>query len=343
MATMKDVALHAGVSTATVSHVLNGTRAVAESTRQRVLDSMKTLGYTPSAFGRGLRRQSWRTLGLVVGDIANPYFGQVFRGMESVALRAGYTVIVSHSNEDEAKEEEALGVLMAKGVDGIVVAPSGSSRVLRETIDKKRLPIVLIDRTLAGLQVASVTVDVPSVLKDVVRRLVGLGHRKIGIISGYSELSTTHERLEAYREGLGNLQEFVFAGDSQLSGGKEAAHWYVEQHPDLTAVIGANNLMAMGFVRELQVIGRYPPSAVVLGVDDEPWTEMVSPPLSVIRQPTVLIGQTAAELLMRKIQGTAHPVDSVILSAEWIERTPLYRPGQYTEGGRSNESNTASS
>ncbi len=302
MATIRDVAKRAGVSTATVSHVINGTRPVAERTRAHVLQVMKELNFVPSAFGRGLRTNSLKTIGFIAADLTNPFFAQVFRGVEKKAREAHYTVIVSHSDENAEHEEEAIQNLVAKGVDGILLAPVRTDPQGAAFYTRIPVPLMTYDRHLN-------TGDIPSVVtnsQDAVREAISFfrerGHEHFALIAGKQGLSTTVERLQGFEQATESCAHWVFDGDSRYDGGVQAAHWLSELRTRPSVLMVGNNLMAMGLVVTLQT--QYPDllaSTVLIALDDEPWTTFVRPPLSVIVQPTHAIGVTAADLLLQRI------------------------------------------
>lgn len=309
MATIRDVAKRAGVSTATVSHVINGTRPVAEKTRNHVLQVMKELNFVPSALGRGLRKNTLRTIGFIAADMANPFFAQVFRGVETVARAAHYTVIVSHSDEDTIHEEEAIQNLVAKGVDGILLAPVRTENDDTTFYSQIPVPVVTFDRQLTHLAVPAVTTDSQQAVFEAVEFFKKQGHKRFGFITGRQGLSTTKNRLEGFLKATEHAERCIFHGDSRYDGGVKAAHW-LAQHPNMpTVVVISNNLMAMGLVYTMQHnYSNQLASLILVTLDDEPWTSFIQPPLSVISQPTHDIGRTAVELLLKRITGIDVPL-----------------------------------
>ncbi|PSR30839.1 MAG: hypothetical protein C7B44_15905 [Sulfobacillus thermosulfidooxidans] len=309
MATIRDVAQRAGVSIATVSHVINGTRPVAESTRAAVLESMRQLNFVPSALGRGLRTNSLKTIGFIAADLTNPFFAQVFRGVESMARNAHYTVIVSHSGEDVDREAESISNLIAKGVDGILLAPVRALWDESSIYTSIPVPVVTYDRQLPSAQLPSVVTDSKTAVFEAVSYFKARGHSNFALITGKPGLSTTLARRTGFEEACHDANSSIFEGNSRYEGGVQAAHWLASQKPQPTVTIVGNNLMAMGLVSTLQLT--YPrilESTILVTLDEEPWSIFVRPALSVISQPTHDIGVMAAKLLLQKIHHEEIPL-----------------------------------
>ncbi|GAQ56458.1 LacI family DNA-binding transcriptional regulator [Streptomyces acidiscabies] len=207
MATMADVARHAGVSVATVSHVLNGTRPVLPHTRRAVLDAVDALGYTPNTLARSLVTSRTRSIGLAVSTLTNPYFTQILQGVETAALEHGYSLLIADPHDDPAHERTVVQLLHERRVDGLVVAPSADPRGLVSYLTRHRVPTVLLDRVLdappgAGPLFDQVCADNTEPTAGLVTHLAALGHRRIALIAGHPGLSTTTERVTGYRQAL---------------------------------------------------------------------------------------------------------------------------------------------
>ncbi|MDX3381407.1 LacI family DNA-binding transcriptional regulator [Streptomyces niveiscabiei] len=207
MATMADVARHAGVSVATVSHVLNGTRPVLPHTRRAVLDAVEALGYTPNTLARSLVTSRTRSIGLAVSTLTNPYFTQILQGVETAALEHGYSLLIADPHDDPAHERTVVQLLHERRVDGLVVAPSAEPSGLVSYLTRHRVPTVLLDRVLdtppgAGPLFDQVCADNTEPTAGLVTHLASLGHRRIALIAGHPGLSTTAERVTGYRQAL---------------------------------------------------------------------------------------------------------------------------------------------
>lgn len=344
---IKDVAKRAGVSTATVSHVINETRFVREETRQRVLDAIDALNYHPSAIARGLATNSTQTIGLVISDIANPFFTAVARGVESEMNQYGYHTIFSNTDEDSHREEEYLRMLSGRRIDGLIIAPTGVPSKTLFQMAEAGLPIVLLDRAAPGLDAPLVTVDNQGGGYEATKHLIELGHRRIGVLTGMETISTQEERVNGYRKAMTeagipvdenlivranprfyhNRPDLIplsppeFLTNNQMT---PTAYFALQSLLDLTdrptALFVTNNQMTLGTLYALRERGLNCPNHIsLISFDDHDWASLFSPPLTVVRQPTYKLGQTAARLLMDLIHQKTPPSHSV-LPVEFIAR-----------------------
>ncbi len=325
-ARISDVARRAGVSTATVSHVINGTRYVSEETRARVLAAIAELEYLPSAVARSLKTKSTGTLGVAVSDISNPYFTAIVRGIEDVASANDYNVIICNTDEDKDKEQRYLRVLLAKRIDGLIIAPTGFRSPLLETMQAAGIPIVLVDRSVEGMNLPIIKVDNETGAYEAVSHLIEDGHSRIGIITGLAQVSTTQERYLGYERalrehGLAVRSDWVKAGYSKREGGWRAAWDLLQLQDRPTAIFSTNNVMTLGALMALREMGlSCPHNVAVVGFDDHDWAPIFAPPLTVISQPTYEVGTTAAELLIQIMRGTQSASLCRVLPTELIIR-----------------------
>jgi LacI family transcriptional regulator len=324
--TARDVARLAHVSTSTVSHVINGTRPVSPQLRDRVLAAMQDLGYEPNAVARSLKIKRSHTLGLIISDIANPFFTAVVRGVEDVAQAKGYMLIVGNSDEDPTKEEAYLRLLAARRVDGLILAPAGEPHPYLDRLVRDAFPLVFLDREVPQLPVPAVLLDSIVAAEEAVRHLIGLGHRRIGMIAGRSRISSTSDRIAGYRHALAAAgipydQDLVVSGGSRAEGGAAAAEALLELRPRPTALFTANNLMTIGAIGAVQARGlRIPEDIAVVGFDDFSWADVFRPRLTTVAQPTYELGRVAAELLVRRIDEGDTPPARVVLPGRLIVR-----------------------
>src|SRR4030081_1609772 len=202
MATVHDVARRAGVSTSTVSHVVNNTRFVSDELRERVLAAMRELDYTPNAAARMLTLKRSHTIGLIVSDIRNPFFASVARGVEDVAQEQGYTLVLCNSDESAEREAACLNALETRAVDGVLLASAGVADEHLQRLVRARFPIVLVDRDPPELEAPAVLLDNEGAAYRAVWHLITRGHRRIAMLSGRAAISTTTERIAGYRRGL---------------------------------------------------------------------------------------------------------------------------------------------
>lgn len=308
MATIKDIARRAGVSTSTVSHALNGTRYVDPEKRRRIEQAAHELRYSPNTLASSLRRRRTLTIGVIVPDIGNFFFAAIVEGLEQILGKAGYTFILCDSSEEFARERSLLRLLAQKRVDGMIIAPSGMSDDYKGFPWEFDGPIVFIDRLPDGkIPVDAVLVDNIGGAKAGVEHLIARGHREIAIITGLPGLSTTRERFQGYHEallanGIQYNHNLSKQGDSRLSSGHRLMLELLrEQSP--TAVFVVNNLMTIGAVLAIKEHGlKIPNDIAVLGFDDYNWARITDPPLSVVRQPAEQIGIHAAEILLNRIK-----------------------------------------
>lgn len=309
MPTILDVARKAGVSSATVSHVINNSRAVAPQTRERVLVAISSLGYRRDAIARSLRRSQTGTIGLMISDITNPFFADVVRGVEDVVYAHGqdFNLILCNTEEDSEKERLYLNVLLEKRVDGIVMAPAaGNQEYLRELV-ATGFPIVFVDRWIQGIDADAVVVDNVDASQRIVQHLIHLGHRRIAIMVAQLESSAIKERLEGYQAaltaaGLTFDPTYMFASHSSIEDACRAANLLLEGDPRPTAVFGTNNFVTIGVMNALAQRGmRCPEDLAVVGFDDFPWASAFHPGLTTVAQPGYELGHTAAHLLFDRM------------------------------------------
>jgi LacI family transcriptional regulator len=327
-ATIVDVAREAGVSTMTVSRVINDRDDVSTTTRQRVLDAVERLGYRPSGIARGLATRHTGTLGLVVPDIANPFFAEVARGVEQVAYARGYNVFLCNTDEDPFRELDVLGSLEEKRVDGIVLCSSRLTGEDLQMVVGAYPAVVLVNRRASwpGQQVSAVLVDDVMGGHLAVAHLLDRGHRMIGFLSGPAGSHSGQERLAGYvaemaSVGLAPEQGWVEPGAPTAEQGCAAALRLLRSHPELTALICYNDLVAVGVLRACRELGRRVPGDLALvGFDDIPAAALVTPALTTCRIPRHELGAKAMGLLLDQICGETVPGGEVVLEPELVVR-----------------------
>jgi len=310
----------AGVSISTVSHVLNGTRAVPEPTRARVLEAIDAIGYMPNAIARSLKRAESRTLGLLIGDIGNPYFTDVVHALEAGARSAGYTIVLSDIGEDPEREMAALRALIGQRVGGLILAPSAVGGVAAIAYARRhKVPVVQIDR-VAVPECDYVVARNSADMRRLVRHLASLGHRRIGLLTGVAGLSTSRERATGYRAGLRDAglpvdPTLMISGDFRMEPARQATHALMERAAPPTAIVAGNNLMALGAMRALHERGcRVPADVALASFDDFEWADLFQPRLTTIAQPCRRIGEVAMELLLARIAAPDAPPRGVRLA-----------------------------
>lgn len=328
MATIQDVATHAGVAPITVSRVLNHSGYVSEATRQRVEAAAAELDYVPNLLARGLRSNRTNTLALVLTDITNPFWTTVARGVEDAARARGFSVILCNTDENEAKQAQYVDVLIRKRMDGFLLAPARSTPDPIHKIQKQaNAPVVVLDRRIAGAEVDLVCGDSYGGSYALTRYLLDLGHRQIGVLSGPQTVSTAAERVAGYvaalqETGVELCSELIQYGEYTVESGYAMMRQLLCAASQPTAIFATNNFIAIGALQQLREAGlRVPADISLVGFDDLPMSWNTEPFLTVAVQPAYEIGQQAANLLIDRItqQDTSEPRE-IILPAELVIR-----------------------
>ncbi|BAS27881.1 LacI family DNA-binding transcriptional regulator [Limnochorda pilosa] len=328
MATIKDVARAAGVSPSTVSRVVRNSGYVSEEARAAVLAAVERLDYHPNAVARSMTQQRTHTIGVVISDIANPFFPSVVRGMDDVAQSNGYKLIVCNSDEDPAKERDFVRVLLSRQVDGLIVASTGGALHELAAAMNDGVPVVLLDRFLRLPGADAVGIDNIDAAHRAVRHLLELGHRRIGIILGPNHVQTSKARLAGYLKALRAYgvppdPALQRTGDFKEAGGYNHTQALLALEPRPTALFTTNNLTTTGALMALREAGvTIPDQMAIVGFDDMPWARIVRPALTVVEQPTYLLGTTAAQLLFARLNGReTSPVGRIVqLEANLVVR-----------------------
>jgi len=307
LATMQDVASLAGVSASTVSHVINGTRRVPAETRAQVLNAISATGYTPNSLARSLKRSETRTIGIAIGDIANPHFTSIVEAAEAAARAQGYSVILVGISESPERESERIDILINRRVDGLMIAPSaGGGAATLARLSAQQIAVVQIDR-MADPGWDGVVVDNQEGARLLTRHLAALGHRRIGMVTGLPGLSSTAERIAGYRAALAECglpfdSTLLACGEYNAEPARAATHRLFALPAPPTAIFASNNLMTLGALRALGELGLTVPEDVALvSFDDFAWTDLFKPHLTTIAQPCHAIGESAVRLLLERL------------------------------------------
>jgi LacI family transcriptional regulator len=326
MPTVLDVAKRAGVAPITVSRVVNNSGYVSEATRERVEAVVKELGYVPNTLARGLRSKKTRMVALVVTDITNPYFTLMARGVEDVAEGANYTVVYCNTDESEAKEEKYANILAQRQVDGVLLVPACGNVKTIKFLLSNNINVVALDRRVSGVKIDSVRSDSEDGAYRLIRLLIGLGHKRIVMVTGPKDVSTSVDRVAGYgralvESGLGDNEQ-VYYGEFNQESGFEITKQAMMHLPKPTAIFGANNFITIGIIKALNYLKIEVPGDVsVVGFDDLPEPMLLSPFLTVAAQPAYEMGRMATELLLKRISGElSGGLKKVVLPTEIIER-----------------------
>lgn len=307
MVTLSDVARHAGVSTATVSHVLNGTRFVAAETAQRVREALESTGYQVNPFARALRTATTESIGFVASDLSNPYSTAVMKGIEAATRSARHTLLVANSDEDPEMEREAIAALVQRRVDGLVVALTSQSR--SETVHELQdlgIPVVLVDAGVEG-ELDQVLVESRESVRILVEHLIDLGHERIAVLAGSPGNLNSVERTSGWSaaltgRGLQAATELVRHGGIRADTARREFAALLDSPEPPSAVFTSSNQMTLGVWEEINARGlRVPHDIAVIAFDEPSFVNVLSPPLTCIAQPTFSVGLRAVELVFRRI------------------------------------------
>ena len=325
MATIKDVAAMAGISYTTVSHVVNKTRPVSEPVRLKVEEAIARLDYVPSAVARSLKAKSTATIGLLVANSLNPYFAELARGSEDYCERNNYCVILCNCDDDPDKQRNYVRVLLEKRVDGLVVASAGGDLGLASGLTGVRTPMVIVDRSLEGIDADLVRIDHEQGAYLATRHLLDLGHRAVACIGGPAITSVAQLRLAGYLRALSEAgitpqAHWMVESDFSCTGGYEAANRLLAADPP-SAVFACNDMMGIGVLRaaaERQI--RVPEQLSVIGFDDVQMSRYVYPALTTVGQSILQLGETAAQVLLRRIATPGRSVEQLIVAPSLVLR-----------------------
>ncbi|MCX4536304.1 LacI family DNA-binding transcriptional regulator [Streptomyces sp. NPDC002596] len=335
VAGIKDVARQAGVSVGTVSNVINRPEAVLPETRSRVLAAIEELGYVRSESARQLRAGRSRIMALLVLDMGNPFFVDVARGAERAAREAGLGVMVCNSGQSPAEEAEYLGLFAEQRVCGVLVTPADATGRNLEAFSRHHIPFVLVDRVASSPGHCAVSVDDVRGGSLAVGHLLTAGHRSVAYVSGTGDLHQIRDRREGAlsaldRAGLGPEALVEIPSDRlDVAAGRDAGARLLGLVPRPTAVFCANDLLALGVLQSLYAAGvRVPQDIAIVGYDDIEFAAAAAVPLTSVRQPAVVMGRMAAELLLQEAddEDGTHEHRSVVLQPELVVRASSTTP-----------------
>ncbi len=308
-ANIYDVAKRAGVSVFTVSAVVNKSGPVSTPLQQRVEAAIRQLSYRPNLLARSLAKQRTHTIGIIVPDVANPFFPLIVRGVEDIAQKAGYSTLLCNSDNQREKEERYLELLLSKRVDGILLtmAPGRLTPSLRRMLADSKVPMVLVMRTSTDLNADAVVTDDHKGAFEAVSHLARIGHRRIALVSGPLEVSNGAARWKGYRKaleahGLVYDPAMVVEGDYRTESGYRAGLALLPLRPD--AIFVANYLMTVGFMQAAEEMEMSAPEDFGLAsFDDYPWLQCFRPRLTTVELPKYDLGAKSAQLLLERISG----------------------------------------
>lgn len=321
---LADVARRAGVSTATVSRVLNGTGAVRPATQAKVMGAVAKLRYTPNLHARNLAGGDSRTIGMLVSNLENPFFLDVYGSLERTAQARGYEVVVANTGYDVGRMLNGIRAMLGRRVSAIAALVSEMPQSPLAELTESGVPVLLSDVDLPNKNVISFRVDYGEGMRAMITMLYRLGHRDFAFVGHHPTLTSLSARHEAFTEVLSGygrrVTHQVMMGNDSLDGGRQAAHALLERNGTAarrpTAIVCVNDLMASGVLRGLRDVGvKVPDDVSVTGFDNVTLSEYVWPALTTVNIPRAQIGQLAVEKLLDLAsprRGSARPGDIVI-------------------------------
>ncbi len=335
--TLRDVARHVGVHTSTVSRVLNpATRyKVSPAVAKRVTDAARVLGYRTNPLAYGLRTNRSMTVGVVVPDLTNPIFPPIIRGIEDTLAEAGYTAILANSDNDIARERSIIETMRARHIDGLILATASRHAPVVEACLEDGVPLVLIHRTTDRRDVSTVTVDDDIGMALLIRHLVSLGHRRIAHIAGPLKYSTANNRYEGFLRALRAHDiepepDLIVRCESYSDPeGKRAANILLDGDLDPTAIVAANDIIAIGCYDALAERGIDCPTAIsITGYNDIRFADKLRPGLTTVRIPQFHAGANAAAILLERLRDQAAPARSELMAPTLVIRGSTAAPAR---------------
>ncbi|MEX2344282.1 MAG: LacI family DNA-binding transcriptional regulator [Balneolaceae bacterium] len=325
---IKKIAKAAGVSTATVSRVLNGSDKVKDHTADRVMEVVEKMNYRIDHVARRMKVKSSDSLviGLIITDIGNPFFSNVAKGVEDIAFKNKHILMICNTNEDLEKEKFFLNSMLSEKVSGVIIVPTTGNAPFFEKLVFDGFPMVMVDRQFKNLNMDTVSINNEAGGYQATQRLIQNGHKRIGIVCGIKGLSNTEDRLEGYRKALTDTgipisKELITYGNYIESGGRKAMDKLLALDNPPTAVFSTNNLMTLGCIKEINKRKiSIPDEIALIGFDDSTWAEALIPPLTTVKQPGYELGVNAAELLIKRLNNGETSRMNVVLNPELVVR-----------------------
>jgi LacI family transcriptional regulator len=321
--TIKDIAREAGVSTATISRVLNNSGYVSDDVKRHVLEVINNFNYQPNAIARSLKQDKSRSIGIVLPDMANPYFMKMARAIQHRCFQEGYHLLFVDTEENPQKEKEALDFLTEKRIEALILAGTGSNREQIQAISDSGIHVILVDRRFSNLKLDTVAEDNFYAAKAAIDYLIGRKHSKIGIVTGPQSISTARERRQGALMGLEEAgislaPEGMFEGDYTRESGIKAIHYFMNLPDRPTAVFSSNNEMTFGIYLGLRELGVPLDSIEVVSFGDLEFSSLFCHKLAVILQNPQEIGETVGDLVIRRLSTPDGEIENRILVPKLI-------------------------
>jgi LacI family transcriptional regulator len=322
MVTIKDVAKRAGVAASTVSYVINNKKSVKKETRERIINAIEELNYSPNLVARSLKTKITHTIGVIVPDLSNMFFTDIIRGIEDTMSKEGYVIILCSTYENIEKEKRDLSILLKKDIDGLIYVSAGKNRIY---ISDHKIPIVLVDRKI-GESYLSVMVNNKKGGFLATDHLLDKNNAEVFILTGPLTINTYFERMNGYIEALKKHgyeynEHLVINCDSSYAGGIKAIEELLKNKISFRSIFAANDLIALGAMKAIIKNGlRIPNDVSIVGFDDISTSAIVNPSLTTIRQPKYLMGVKAAELILDQLNNRSIDNRHILLEPEIIVR-----------------------
>ena len=327
---MKDVAQHAGVSVTTVSHVLNKTRFVAPETSQRVLEAVRQLNYYANAHARRLAKNRSDLFGLIISEIANPYFPEIIKGFQMAAWEKGYDMLLCNTEYDSQHTRLAIRKLIESEVRGVGVMTSSLDGEVAEELTPNQVGVVFCNLGRVSRLISSIDIDHPQGISQALNHVIQLGHKNIAVIAGPQRNRTAVTIKNAIVQGLGRCglcPAAVLESDYRLDGGASAVSSLLQQAVFPTAILCGNDVIAMGAMSALENVGiRVPEDVSVVGFDDILFARLARPPLTTIHVPREKLGRLAFEALEKMVRSKRQQGKEYILETSLVVRKSTAPP-----------------
>jgi len=340
--TIRQIAEKAEVSIGTVSHVINGTANVREKLRVRVLDAIRSLGYQPSQLARGLRRNQTSMLVMMIPDVTNPFFPAVIRGVEDIAFKSKYRVVLCNTDNDPRKETLYLNEMRSYSPAEWLVIPSVDSEIAPSfNLKTPGPPAICLDRQPQGWRGDVVLVANEAGAYSATRHLLRMGHRQLAVITGPLHLANAVERLNGFKRALAEANvpidaDYIQEARFERNSGYSAAKRLLRMLPRPTAIFACNDLMALGVLLAARELGLHCPEDLsVVGFDNLDFAEFTAPALTTVHQPGYQLGTAAARLLLERIEGSQQPPQKLVLPTELQIRHSVAPPSGGSSKGLS--------
>jgi DNA-binding LacI/PurR family transcriptional regulator len=326
MATIEEIANLAGVSTATVSRVLNQSGYVSEELIKRVLDVVQKLNYFPNGIARSLSTGSTNAVGILLPDISNTFFAMIAKGCEEYLWKEGYSLILCDSNEDCEQQERHIITLLSRRIDGLIITPTSGAAEVCSRLLKTDISCVFVDRFLKDIDIDYIGSDNFNGAYDAISYTLLKGHRNIGILLADPLISTSQERLEGYQKaildaGLNVNESFIKWGCFDIGKSFAEAVSLLKENHEITAIFCSNSLATIGTLKALKSLHlEYPNDISIIGFDDFPLSELLDRPITTVSQDAYQLGHKAGEILLKIIrEGKSSSTIREIIPCKFIE------------------------